>query len=90
MISGLATVIGTLRAELVSRYDFSSFVIDLGKLLPRKVSLPSIKLLCFLLKNDVLRQLWDNVIVVVLVLKFDLDEARVVVVHGAVHLRQVD
>ena len=90
MISGLSTVISMLRAELVSRYDFSSFVIDLGKLLPRKVSLPSIKLLCFLLKNDVLRQLWDNVIIVVLVLKFDLDKARVVVVHGAVHLRQVD
>ena len=74
----------------MSRCDDGSFVIDLGKLLACKVSLPSIHLLCLLFENDVFSQLWYNIIVVVLVLKFDLEEALILVVHSSVHLRQVD
>jgi len=79
-----------LMSSIVIGKAGGSFVVNLGELLAGKVGLSSVFLLSLLLENDVLRQLWYNVIVVVLVLELDLEEALVLVVHGAVHLRQVD
>ena len=66
-----------------------SIVINLSELVAGEVSLSGVCLHYLLLHNDVLGELGHDVVIVVLVVEGDLHEVVVILIHGAVHLRQI-